>query len=70
MEVVVSNAEARHGLVSYLRSRGYLVVVERWGDTVQVHPLNSVSQRHGRSVLERDLHEWRRYNRGTTVELH
>lgn len=70
MEVIVSNAEAFHSLASYLRSRGYLVVVERRGDTVQVHPLNSVSVRHDRSVLARDLPEWRTDNGGITVELH
>jgi hypothetical protein len=53
-------------LVSHLRARGHLVVA----DTVQVHPLNSVSARHDRSVLERDLHEWRTGNRDITVELH
>jgi hypothetical protein len=53
-------------LVSHLRARGHLVVA----DAVQVHPLNSVSARHDRSVLERDLHEWRTGNRDITVELH
>jgi hypothetical protein len=56
-------------LVSYLRERGYLVGVERQRATVQVQPLNSVSERHDRSVLERDLREWRADNRGMIVEL-
>jgi hypothetical protein len=69
MNVVVPDPEARERLVSYLRERGYLVVVEHQRDTVQVQPLNSISERHDRSVLKRDLREWRADNRGVIVEL-
>jgi hypothetical protein len=69
MDVVVPDAEARAQLVSYLRTRCYLVVTERHLDALQVQPLNSVSERHDRSVLERDLREWRADNRGAMVEL-
>ena len=66
--VVVPSTEARDRLVSYLRERSYLAVVESLRATGQVQPLNSVSERHDRSVLERDLGQWRA-GRGMIVEL-
>ena len=36
--------------------------------SITMQPLNSVSERHDRAVLERDLREWRADNRGVIVE--
>jgi hypothetical protein len=69
MDIVVPGSEARKRLASYLRKRGYLVRLKRQRDTVQVQPLNSVSERHDRSALERDLREWRADNRAEIIEL-
>jgi hypothetical protein len=68
VEISVADAHALKQLMAYLRDHGYLVV-KRDRSTISVQPLNSVSERHDRSVLERDLREWRADNRGVIVEL-
>ena len=70
MTLVVPDSDARRRLASFLRGRGYLVTVSRGRNTMRVQPLNAVSERHDRSVLERELREWRADNRGLIVELH
>jgi predicted transcriptional regulator of viral defense system len=69
VDVVVPDSDVRQRLASYLRERGYLVRLSRGRNTMRVQPLNAVSERHDRSVLERELREWRADNRGLIVEF-
>jgi hypothetical protein len=68
MELSVADADVLESLTAFLRDRGYLVV-KHDRTTISIQPLHSVSERHDRSVLERDLRAWRADNSGVIVEL-